>query len=45
MSEDVTEKPFRSAAERVEEAHRQSVEDLRAKVARAKAEALRKVSP
>jgi hypothetical protein len=44
MSGEVTEKPFRLAAEQVEEAHKQSVEDLRAKVAKAKAEALKKIS-
>jgi hypothetical protein len=44
MSEEVVEKPFRLAAEHVEEAHQQSVEDLRAKVAKAKAEALEKIS-
>ncbi len=45
MSEETVEKPFRLAAERVEEAHQQAVDDLRAKVAKAKAEALKKVSP
>ncbi len=44
MSRESVEKPFRLAAEQVEEAHRQMVENLSAKVAKAKAEALKKVS-
>jgi len=44
MSEEVVEKSFRLAAKHVEEAHQQSVEDLRGKVAKAKAEALKKIS-
>jgi hypothetical protein len=43
MSADMVEKPFRSASEKVEEAHRQSVEELRAKVAKAKSDALAKI--
>jgi formate-dependent nitrite reductase cytochrome c552 subunit len=44
MREDAVDKPFRVVAERVEEAHRQSADDLRAKVASAKARALKEMS-
>jgi len=43
MSADIAEKPFRTASEKVEEAHQESVQALRAKVAKAKSEALAKV--
>jgi hypothetical protein len=43
MSETVDEL-FRSAAEQVDEAHQKAVEDMRAKVAKAKAEALKRIS-
>ncbi|HYC12352.1 MAG TPA: hypothetical protein VEC02_06820 [Nitrososphaerales archaeon] len=43
MSADITAEPFKSASEKVEEAHQSSVKELRAKVAKAKSEALAKV--
>ena len=45
MSEKTADAPFREASEKVEDAHRKAVEELRKKVALAKAEALKKVSP
>ncbi len=44
MSGEIVEEPYRAATEKVESAHQQSVEELRAKVAKAKAEALKKVT-
>jgi hypothetical protein len=44
MSEDLVEEPFKSAAKRVEEAYDKAVADLKARVERAKSEALEKVS-
>ena len=44
MSEDLVEEPFRSAAKRVEETYDQAAGDLKAKVERAKSEALKKIS-
>jgi hypothetical protein len=44
MSEDLVDEPFRQTIQRVEEAYDQSEEDLKAKVRKAKAEALKKVS-
>jgi len=44
MSEDLVEEPFKSAAKRVEEAYDKAAEDLKARVEKAKAEALKKVS-
>ena len=44
MSEDLVDEPFRSAAKRVEEAYDRAAEELKAKVQRSKAEALKKVS-
>ncbi|HME19039.1 MAG TPA: hypothetical protein VKF15_04835 [Nitrososphaerales archaeon] len=43
MSADIAAEPFRSASQKVEEAHQQAVGELRAKVARAKSDALAKV--
>lgn len=43
MNGEIIEEPFRSASSKVEEAHQQSVADLRAKVAKAKSEALKNV--
>ena len=43
MSEDTTEKEFKSAADQVDEAHRQTVAELRAKVEKAKSETLAKL--
>jgi hypothetical protein len=43
MSAGIAAEPFRSASEKVEEAHQKSVQELRAKVAKAKSEALAKV--
>ncbi|MDG6898430.1 MAG: hypothetical protein JRN24_01695 [Nitrososphaerota archaeon] len=44
MTEDLVEEPFSAAMKRVEEAYDQAAEDLKEKVKRAKAEALKKVS-
>jgi hypothetical protein len=44
MSEEAVDKPFRLAAERVEQSHKEIVDDLRAKVENAKAEALKKIA-
>jgi hypothetical protein len=43
MSE-IVDEFFGSAADKVDETHQRSVEDMRAKVAKAKAEALKKIS-
>ena len=43
MSTDTTDEPFKSASEKVEEAHERSVKEVRAKVAKARSEALAKV--
>ncbi len=45
MSGDVVDQPFAEAARKVEEAHQEAVEALRTKVAKAKSDALEKVSP
>lgn len=44
MSEDLVDEPFKQTTRRVEEAYDQSAEELKAKVQKAKAEALKKVS-
>ncbi len=44
MSEDLVEEPFTQTVQRVEEAYDQSADELKAKVRKAKAEALKKVS-
>lgn len=44
MSEDVVETPFKEAADRVVEAHRQSADALKASVEKAKTEALARVT-
>ncbi len=44
MSEEITDKPFSEAAEQLDEAHREAVAAVKAKVERAKSEALRKLS-
>jgi len=44
MSEDLADEPFRLTVKRVVEAYDQSAEELKAKVRKAKAEALKKVS-
>jgi hypothetical protein len=44
MSGDLVDEPFKSAAKRVEQAYDQATTDLRAKVEKAKLEALKKVS-
>ena len=44
MSEDVVDGPFKSAAKRVEDAYDRAAEDLKPKVNKAMAEALKKVS-
>ena len=43
MSEDLVDEPFRSAAKRVDETYDRAGEELRAKVAKAKTEALKKI--
>jgi uncharacterized protein YjbJ (UPF0337 family) len=45
MSEDLVSEPFNSASEQVEGAHQQAVTELKDKVAKAKAAALKKVAP
>ena len=45
MSEDLVEEPFKSAAERVEAAYDKAAEELKAKVEKSKAAALKKISP
>ncbi|HUK79887.1 MAG TPA: hypothetical protein VLU91_04415 [Nitrososphaerales archaeon] len=44
MSEDLVSEPFKSASERVDRAYDQAVEDLKSKVAKSKADALKRVS-
>ena len=44
MSEDLVEKPFRSAADQVAAEHQQAVADVKSKIEKAKSEALKKVS-
>ena len=44
MSEDLVEEPFGSASKRTREAFDRAAEELRAKVQKAKSEALKKVS-
>ena len=44
MSEDLVEEPFNSSAKRVEEAYDKADADLKAKVEKAKSEALKKVT-
>jgi len=44
MSEDLVEEPFKAAAKRVEEAYDKAAADLKARVEKAKSEALKNVS-
>jgi hypothetical protein len=44
MSEDLVDEPFKSASKRVQEAYDQTAKELKSKVEKAKAEALKKVS-
>jgi hypothetical protein len=44
MSRDIVEKSFRSAEEKVQKAYDQTVDDLKAKVAKAKSDTLEKLS-
>ena len=44
MSEDLADEPFRQTVKRVEDAYGQSAEELKAKVRKAKEEALKKVT-
>jgi hypothetical protein len=44
MSEDLVDEPFKSAATHVKDAFDQAEEELKAKVQRSKADALKKVS-
>jgi hypothetical protein len=43
MSEEFTEEEFKSAAAQVDDAHKQAVAELRAKVAKVKSDALSKL--
>jgi len=43
MSEELVEEPFKSVAKRVGEAYDQATADLKAKVEKAKSEALKKI--
>ena len=45
MSEDLTDAPFKEAAERLEQTYEQAVEDVKAKVQKAKSAAVKKVTP
>jgi len=44
MSEDLVDEPFKSAAKRVEEAYDATADELKQKVAKSKAEALKRIS-
>ena len=44
MSEDLVDEPFDSASKRVQDAYDQVANELKAKVAKAKSEALKKIS-
>ncbi|MDG6983224.1 MAG: hypothetical protein JRN28_01510 [Nitrososphaerota archaeon] len=44
MSDNLADEPFKSATKRVAEAYDQAAEELKAKVEKAKAEALKKIS-
>jgi hypothetical protein len=43
MSEDLVEEPFRSAAKRVSDAYDQAAEELKDRVGKSKADALKKI--
>lgn len=45
MTEETVDEPFNTAVEKIEVAHEQAVADLRSKLEKAKAAALKKVSP
>jgi hypothetical protein len=45
VSEDLVDEPFDSASKRVKEAYDQEASELKAKIARAKSDALKKISP
>jgi hypothetical protein len=45
MSEDLVEEPFRSAAKRVADAYDRAADELKARVEKAKSDALKKISP
>ena len=45
MSEELVDEQFRSASEKVDEVYDQAAEELKSKVRKAKADALKKVSP
>jgi hypothetical protein len=44
VSEELVDEPFKEAAKRVEDAYERAAEDLKAKVQKSKADALKKVS-
>ncbi|HKT22527.1 MAG TPA: hypothetical protein VJR06_07970 [Nitrososphaerales archaeon] len=45
MSDELVDEPFKSATKRVAEAYDQAADELRAKVEKAKADALKKINP
>ena len=45
MSEDLVDEPFDSASKRVQNAYDQAANELKEKVAKAKSDALNKISP
>lgn len=45
MSEELVDEPFRSASKRLEEAFDKAAEDLKSKVEKSKATALKKITP
>jgi len=45
MSEDLTNAPFKEAADRLEQSYEQAVEDVKVKVQKAKSAAVKKVTP
>jgi hypothetical protein len=44
MSEDLVEEPFKAAAKQVEEAYERAEDELKSKVQKSKADALKKIS-
>ncbi|HKT22163.1 MAG TPA: hypothetical protein VJR06_06110 [Nitrososphaerales archaeon] len=45
MSDDLVDEPFKAAAKRVADAYDRAADDLKAKVEKAKSDALKKISP
>jgi len=44
MSEDLVDEPFKTASKRVEDAYDKAVDELKSKVRKSKADALKKIS-